>query len=217
MHINKRLLSKITLVFGALLITIYLNSKNQLNVQALQSKINPVESIQEQSKDVEQKVEIIEPVDENKVKEIINNQVAEQIVELDAEIKTEEASQPGKEPMVQEITKGLSYIITKEGDASVVATSGKKVSVHYTGYLQNADGSKGKKFDSSKDRGELFQFPLGAGYVIRGWDMGVEGMQLGEERTLIIAPEFGYGHRGVPGAIPGGATLIFDVEFHGQR
>lgn len=97
------------------------------------------------------------------------------------------------------------------------ATPGKHVSVHYTGWLfdETASDNKGGKFDSSKDRGQLFDFPLGAGHVIRGWDEGVAGMKIGGTRTLVIPPEMGYGARGAGGVIPPNATLIFEVELHG--
>ena len=93
-----------------------------------------------------------------------------------------------------------------------VATAGNYVSVHYTGWLQNPDGSKGAKFDSSKDRNEPFEFPLAAGHVIKGWDEGVQGMKVGGARTLIIPSALGYGARGAGGVIPPNATLIFEVE-----
>src|SRR6266481_4375282 len=86
------------------------------------------------------------------------------------------------------------------------------VTVHYTGWLQNPDGSAGKKFDSSLDRGQPFDFPLGGGRVIRGWDEGVAGMKVGGKRRLIIPAALGYGARGAAGVIPPNATLIFDVE-----
>jgi FKBP-type peptidyl-prolyl cis-trans isomerase len=95
-----------------------------------------------------------------------------------------------------------------------LATAGKNVSVHYTGWLYDADAPDhhGQKFDSSHDRNEPFEFTLGAGQVIQGWDQGVAGMQVGGERTLIIPPNMGYGARGAGGAIPPNATLVFDVE-----
>ena len=94
------------------------------------------------------------------------------------------------------------------------ATSGKMVSVHYTGWLfdELAIDNKGKKFDSSRDRPGNFTFPLGAGRVIKGWDQGVQGMKVGGQRTLIIPSSMGYGTRGAGNAIPPNATLIFDVE-----
>jgi len=92
------------------------------------------------------------------------------------------------------------------------ASAGEQVSVHYTGWLQNPDGSDGKKFDSSVDRGQPFDFPLGAGRVIRGWDEGVAGMKVGGKRRLIIPAALGYGARGAGGVIPPNATLIFEVE-----
>ena len=94
------------------------------------------------------------------------------------------------------------------------ATKGKSVTVHYTGWLYN-DGVQGAKFDSSKDRNDPFVFALGAGMVIRGWDEGVAGMQVGGARTLIIPAELGYGARGAGAVIPPNATLKFDVELLG--
>ena len=103
-----------------------------------------------------------------------------------------------------------------EGD---LATSGKLVMVHYTGWLYDeaAPGHKGKKFDSSRDRHEPFDFPLGAGQVIKGWDQGVEGMKVGGQRTLVIPAHLGYGARGAGGVIPPNATLVFDVELLAVR
>ena len=94
--------------------------------------------------------------------------------------------------------------------------SGQSVSVHYTGWLDDG-GKPGRKFDSSRDRGQPFSFTLGAGQVIAGWDQGVATMHVGGKRTLIIPPAQGYGNRGAGGVIPPGATLIFDVELLGVR
>jgi FKBP-type peptidyl-prolyl cis-trans isomerase FkpA len=95
-----------------------------------------------------------------------------------------------------------------------LAESGKEVVVHYTGWLFDAAApdNKGRKFDSSRDRGQPFSFPLGAGHVIAGWDQGVAGMRVGGQRTLTIPPELGYGARGAGNVIPPNATLVFDVE-----
>ncbi|HRP69279.1 MAG TPA: FKBP-type peptidyl-prolyl cis-trans isomerase [Turneriella sp.] len=105
---------------------------------------------------------------------------------------------------------GLQYEILKQGNGKV-AQAGHRVQVHYTGWL-NEGGKKGKKFDSSVDRGRPFVFALGQGSVIKGWDEGVAGMKVGEKRTLFIPSALGYGARGAGGAIPPHADLIFDVE-----
>ena len=109
---------------------------------------------------------------------------------------------------------GLQYVDLTVGNGDVAKT-GDQVSVHYTGWLRNPDGSKGRKFDSSKDRGQPFQFALGQGQVIKGWDEGVQGMKVGGVRELIIPPALGYGQRGAGGVIPPNATLIFEVELLG--
>lgn len=105
---------------------------------------------------------------------------------------------------------GLSYIDTKRG-VGPAAKAGQSVAVHYTGWLYE-NGEKGKKFDSSRDRGRPFTFPLGGRRVIAGWDEGVAGMRPGGQRTLIIPPELGYGRQGAGGVIPPNATLLFEVE-----
>ncbi len=105
---------------------------------------------------------------------------------------------------------GLQYEDTVEGSGDA-AQAGRTVSVHYTGWLYN-DGTKGAKFDSSKDRGVPFEFGLGAGMVIRGWDEGVQGMKVGGTRLLVIPSALGYGARGAGGVIPPNATLMFEVE-----
>jgi FKBP-type peptidyl-prolyl cis-trans isomerase len=97
------------------------------------------------------------------------------------------------------------------------AKASQYVSVHYTGWLYDAAAPdhKGAKFDSSRDRGTPFSFPLGAGRVIQGWDQGVQGMKVGGQRTLVIPANLGYGARGAGGVIPPNATLLFDVELLG--
>jgi len=110
------------------------------------------------------------------------------------------------------VTK-LTTTDTKVGSGAV-AVSGKTVSVHYTGWLYTASkpDHKGEKFDSSLDHGQPFNFPLGAGRVIQGWDQGVAGMKVGGKRTLTIPSEMAYGSHGAGGVIPPNAPLVFDVE-----
>jgi FKBP-type peptidyl-prolyl cis-trans isomerase len=122
----------------------------------------------------------------------------------------QQAAQQGTPGKMIELPSGLKYTDTKLGTGEE-ATPGKNVTVHYTGWLYN-NGEKGKKFDSSVDRGEPFPFPLGGGQVIPGWEQGVAGMKVGGKRTLIIPPNLAYGARGAGGVIPPNATLIFDVE-----
>ena len=100
---------------------------------------------------------------------------------------------------------GLPYEDTTVGEGAE-ATKGNNVSVHYTGWLYN-NGEQGAKFDSSRDRNDPFEFSLGAGMVIKGWDEGVQGMKIGGKRTLIIPAALGYGARGAGGVIPPNATL----------
>ena len=107
-------------------------------------------------------------------------------------------------------SEGLRYAIVKQGEGEP-ARSGHRAIVHYTGWMVN-----GYKFDSSRDRGQPFAFELGAGNVIRGWELGVQGMLPGEKRILVVPPGLGYGSRGA-GPIPGGATLIFAVEYLGEE
>lgn len=105
---------------------------------------------------------------------------------------------------------GLQYLDTEVGTGTQ-ASPGDSVSVHYTGWLWD-DGTQGAKFDSSLDRNDPFEFNLGAGSVIRGWDEGVVGMQIGGRRTLIIPSELAYGAQGAGGVIPPNATLKFEIE-----
>jgi len=105
---------------------------------------------------------------------------------------------------------GLQYQDTVTGNGQLAA-GGDRVSVHYTGWLYR-DGAKGAKFDSSRDRGETFEFMLGQGEVIAGWDEGVQGMRVGGSRMLVIPPHLAYGARGAGGVIPPNATLWFEVD-----
>lgn len=105
---------------------------------------------------------------------------------------------------------GLQYEDTVPGTGAK-AVAGRQVRVHYTGWLYE-NGAQGAKFDSSRDRNDPFEFPLGLGMVIRGWDEGVQGMKVGGTRRLVIPPELGYGARGAGGVIPPNATLLFEVE-----
>jgi peptidylprolyl isomerase len=105
---------------------------------------------------------------------------------------------------------GLQYEDTKVGTGPS-PKSGQNCVMHYTGWLWE-NGAKGKKFDSSLDRGTPFTFPIGQGRVIKGWDEGVSTMKVGGKRTLLIPPDLGYGSRGAGGVIPPNATLLFEVE-----
>jgi FKBP-type peptidyl-prolyl cis-trans isomerase FkpA len=123
---------------------------------------------------------------------------------------------PAAMPAWAQTPKGLTMTDHKIGTGAE-AVAGKRVTVHYTGWLFDATApeQKGKKFDSSRDRNDPFVFSLGAGQVIAGWDKGVAGMKVGGSRTLVIPPEMGYGARGAGGVIPPNATLVFDVELLG--
>jgi len=118
--------------------------------------------------------------------------------------------------MMPTTPSGLQYEDTVPGTGEVAA-AGCRVRVHYTGWLHDATAAdqRGKKFDSSKDRGQPFAFGLGGGEVIRGWDEGVSGMKVGGTRVLTIPAELGYGARGAGGVIPPHATLVFEVELLG--
>lgn len=116
--------------------------------------------------------------------------------------------------MTQKVTlpSGLAYEVLKEASAEAVSPKkGQQIAVHYTGWLDEK-GNPGKKFDSSVDRSEPLVFPIGIGYVIKGWDEGVLAMKVGEKRRLYIPAVLGYGARGAGSIIPANANLIFDVE-----
>ena len=116
---------------------------------------------------------------------------------------------------MNETPSGLKFEDTQVGTGASPQT-GQTCVMHYTGWLW-VNGAKGAKFDSSVDRGRPFEFPLGQGRVIKGWDEGVATMQIGGKRTLLIPPGLGYGERGAAGVIPPGATLLFEVELLGVR
>jgi peptidylprolyl isomerase len=140
--------------------------------------------------------------------------VAIALAVIGATIMTESSeAQPAPKPVTT--STGLQIIDTKSGTGASPKT-GQTVTVHYTGWLYE-NGARGKKFDSSVDRNEPFEFPIGQGRVIAGWDQGVGTMKIGGKRTLIIPPALGYGARGAGGAIPPNATLIFDVELLGVK
>ncbi len=125
------------------------------------------------------------------------------------------AAQTGQPMTTTTTASGLQFIDTVVGTGAA-PKSGQTCVMHYTGWLYN-DGQKGKKFDSSVDRGEPFEFPIGQRRVIAGWDEGVASMKIGGKRTLIIPAALGYGARGAGGAIPPNATLMFDVELLGLK
>lgn len=131
---------------------------------------------------------------------------AEPPAEEPAEVDT---FNPEQDLNLDEMTRtdsGLHYLDLLPGTGET-AIAGRQISVHYTGWLTD-----GTKFDSSRDRGDPFVMPLGAGHVISGWDEGLEGMRVGGKRRLVIPPELAYGDRGAGTVIPPGATLVFEVE-----
>jgi peptidylprolyl isomerase len=113
-------------------------------------------------------------------------------------------------PAMEKTASGLSFEDTVPGTGPS-PQKGQTCVMHYTGWLW-VNGAKGAKFDSSLDRGSPFEFAIGVGQVIKGWDEGVLTMKTGGKRTLLIPPALGYGDRGAAGVIPGGATLLFEVE-----
>jgi peptidylprolyl isomerase len=127
----------------------------------------------------------------------------------------EAATKEGKTTKMITTPSGLQYEDTVVGTGAS-PKPGQKCVMHYTGWLWE-NGAKGKKFDSSVDRGQPFEFQIGVGMVIKGWDEGVMTMKVGGKRTLLIPPGLGYGSRGAGGVIPPNATLVFDVELLGLK
>ena len=119
------------------------------------------------------------------------------------------------ESKMQKSPTGLQWEDVKVGTGAT-PKSGQTCVMHYTGWLWE-EGAKGKKFDSSVDRGQPFEFPLGQGRVIKGWDEGISTMKVGGKRNLLIPPQLGYGARGYPGVIPANSTLFFEVELLGVK
>ncbi|MDR3551057.1 MAG: FKBP-type peptidyl-prolyl cis-trans isomerase [Candidatus Babeliales bacterium] len=127
-------------------------------------------------------------------------------------IKQMEKTMTQETNAIETTASGLQHqLIQAAPEGAPKAQKGQVVTVHYTGWL-NDGGKPGKKFDSSVDRGTPFQFVVGKGMVIKGWDEGLQLMTVGEKRRLIIPADLGYGSRGAGAVIPGNATLIFDVE-----
>jgi peptidylprolyl isomerase len=126
-----------------------------------------------------------------------------------------EAEKGKSESKMQRLPSGLQYEDVKVGTGAAPKT-GQTCVMHYTGWLWE-NGAKGAKFDSSVDRGKPFEFPLGQGAVIKGWDEGVATMKVGGKRNLLIPPALGYGARGAGGVIPPNATLFFEVELLGTK
>jgi peptidylprolyl isomerase len=125
-------------------------------------------------------------------------------------ISTAEEKEKKRESKMTKTPSGLQYEDVVVGTGAQ-PKAGQTCVMHYTGWLWE-DGAKGKKFDSSFDRDRPFEFPIGKGRVIKGWDEGVATMKIGGQRTLLIPPHLGYGDIGAGGVIPGGATLLFEVE-----
>ena len=143
-----------------------------------------------------------------------SNETPEPAEAAPADAETAEPEMVAEDAEMTEIVPGLTMRVLREGSGDV-AMAGQSATVHYTGWLYDpsAPDNRGAQFDSSLDEGRTpFEFSLGAGQVIQGWDRGVEGMAIGEARELTIAPELAYGERAIGDLIPPGSTLLFEVE-----
>jgi len=144
-----------------------------------------------------------------------DNAIAQKTAQANTEINEPTLQPESVKPMSEKVktASGLEYETVIKGDeTSGTPSKGSNVVVHYTGWLKDAQGARGKKFDSSVDRGQPFQFKIGIGMVIKGWDEGVLSMHKGEKRTLFIPAKLGYGASGAGAVIPPNVDLIFDVE-----
>ncbi|MCD4650305.1 MAG: FKBP-type peptidyl-prolyl cis-trans isomerase [Candidatus Cloacimonetes bacterium] len=164
-------------------------------------EIKPIEKVEISEEKADSVASTVEAVEETEA-----DVEKTELVAVEKPVAVETTKSTAKEDVMITTDSGLKYEVLKKGNGAI-AKAGDKVSVHYTGWLLD-----GKKFDSSVDRGTPFDFQLGAGRVIKGWDEGVAGMKIGEKRMLVIPPELGYGARGARGAIPPNATLKFEVE-----
>lgn len=162
-----------------------------------------------------------------KVAEEQTNPQAVHQVDINEKIREEETEQAYNqtESIAQQVTgkdhtmeflkseSGLQYRVLNEAPATATKPEkGQRVTVHYTGWLVDENGNKTSKFDSSVDRGQKFTFTVGIGQVIKGWDEALLDMKIGERREIVLPPHLAYGKHGAGGAIPGNATLLFEVE-----
>lgn len=175
-------------------------------------------AVQIDSVDADKKAAVVKAVcditklEPDDAKEVVDRApwiVKDQVAQEEADKVKKQLEAAGAKVSLQKVSAGpagLKFVDMKEG-AGDKAKAGDNVEVHYTGWLRT-----GKKFDSSVDRNEPFEFPLGGRRVIRGWDEGVAGMKVGGKRRLIIPPELGYGERGAGNVIPPNAVLVFEVQ-----
>ena len=153
-----------------------------------------------------------EPAPEEAVEDTLAAETGSTTTPGQAPLASEYAAEPGVDLGAMEVTESGLYVLDVREGEGAEAVSGNSVVVHYTGWLDD-----GKKFDSSVDRGRPFEFQVGTGQVIKGWDEGVATMKVGGKRKLLIPPDLGYGARGAGGVIPPNARLTFEVELLGVK